>query len=110
MKPIERNLWRGMDEHGNCPYNYLVAQEGLRDHDDQCKLLIVKQREFEDRLKRLSLDHDRYYDAYLKLKDAALDLVQRLELDRDVKNNDWWLNERVKIMEVIDNNGGSYEE
>jgi len=29
-------------------------------------------------------------------------LVQRLELDKDVKKNNWWLNERVKIMEVID--------
>ena len=24
-----------MNEHRDCPYNYLVAQEGLRDHEDQ---------------------------------------------------------------------------
>lgn len=29
-------------------------------------------------------------------------MVQRLELDKDVKKNNWWLNERAKIMEVID--------
>ncbi len=37
-----------------------------------------------------------------KLKEAAFALVQRLELDKDVKKNNWWLNERAKIMEVID--------
>ena len=91
-----------MNEHRDCPYNYLVAQEGLRDHEDQCKLLIAKQHEFEDRFTRLSLDHDKYYHAYHELKNAAIALVQRLELDKDVKKNNWWLNERAKIMEVID--------
>ena len=37
-----------------------------------------------------------------ELKEAAFALVQRLELDKDVEKNDWWLNERAKIMEVID--------
>jgi hypothetical protein len=37
-----------------------------------------------------------------ELKEAAFALVQRLELDKDVKKNNWWLNERAKIMEVID--------
>ena len=37
-----------------------------------------------------------------ELKEAALALVKRLELDKDVKKNNWWLNERAKIMEVID--------
>jgi uncharacterized protein (DUF3084 family) len=90
-----------LNEHIDCPYNYLVAQEGLRDHEDQCKLLVVKQHEFEDRFTRLSLDHDKYYDAYHELKDAAIALVERLECDKDVKENNWWLNERAKIMEVI---------
>lgn len=44
-----------------------------------------------------------------ELKEAAIALVQRLELDKDVKNNNWWLNERAKIMEVIDDNEG-YDE
>jgi hypothetical protein len=30
----------------------------------------------------------------------------RLELDKDVKKNNWWLSERAKIMEVIDDNEG----
>jgi hypothetical protein len=47
------------------------------------------------------LDHDKYYDAYHELKDAAIALVERLECDKDVKENNWWLNERAKIMEVI---------
>jgi hypothetical protein len=38
------------------------------------------------------------------LKEAAIALVQRLELDKDVKKNNWWLNERAKIMELIDDN------
>ncbi len=46
-------------------------------------------------------DHNKYYDAYHELKDAAISLVQRLELDKDVKKNNWWLNERAKIMEVV---------
>lgn len=49
-----------------------------------------------------SLDHDKYYDAYHELKDAAIALVEILESDKDVKENNWWLNERAKIMEVID--------
>ena len=98
-----------MNEHRYCPYNYLVAQEGLHDHEDQCKLLIAKQYEFEDRFTRLSLDHDKYYHAYHELKNAAIALVQRLELDKDVKKNNWWLNERAKIMEVIDDNEGRDE-
>ena len=98
-----------MNKHRDCPYNYFVAQEGLRDHEDQCKLLIVKQYEFEDRFTRLSLDHDKYYVAYHELKDAAIALVERLELDKDVKKNNWWLNERAKIMEVIDDNEGRDE-
>lgn len=98
-----------MNEHRDCPYNYLVAQEGLRDHEDQCKLLIAKQHEFEDRFTRLSLDHDKYYHAYHELKNAAIALVSRLELDKDVKKNNWWLNERAKIMEVIDDNEGRDE-
>ena len=44
-----------------------------------------------------------------ELKEAAIALVQRLELDKDVKKNNWWLNERAKIMEVIDDNEG-YDE
>ena len=55
---------------------------------------------------RLSLDHDKYYDAYHELRDAAIALVQRLELDKDVKENNWWLTERAKIMEAIDDNKG----
>lgn len=39
-----------------------------------------------------------------ELKEAAIALVQRLELDKDVKKNNWWLNERAKIMELIDDN------
>jgi hypothetical protein len=46
-------------------------------------------------------DHNKYYEAYHELKDAAISLVQRLELDKDVKKNNWWLNERAKIMEVV---------
>ena len=38
------------------------------------------------------------------LKEAALALVKILELDKDVKKNNWWLNERAKIMELIDDN------
>ena len=45
-----------MNKHRDCPYNYLVAQEGLR-------------------------DHDKYYDAYHELKDAAIALVSRLEFE-----------------------------
>ena len=52
----------------------------------------------------LFLDLDKCYGAYHELKDAAIALVQRLELDKDVKKNNWWLNERAKIMEVIDDN------
>lgn len=37
-----------------------------------------------------------------ELKEAAFALVRRLELDEDVEKNNWWLNERAKIMEVID--------
>ena len=91
-----------MNEHRDCPYNYLVAQEGLRDHEEQCRLLVAKRHEFEDRFTRLDLDHDKYYDAYHELKNAAIALVQRLELDKDVKKNNWQHNERTKIMEVID--------
>jgi len=98
-----------MNEHRDCPYSYLVAQEGLRDHEDQCKLLVARQHEFEDRLTRLGLDHDKYYDAYHELKDATIALVRILESDQDVKKNNWWLNERAKIMEVIDDHGG-YDE
>jgi hypothetical protein len=43
------------------------------------------------------------YDT-VELKEAAIALVQRLELDKDVKKNNWWLNERAKIMELIDDN------
>lgn len=57
-----------MNEHRDCPYNYLVAQEGLHNHENYCKLLMAKQQEFEDRVKELSLDHDKYYNAYLELK------------------------------------------
>lgn len=63
----------------------------------------------EDKFTKLSLDHDKYYDAYHELKDAAIALVQRLELDKDVKKNNWWLNERAKIMEVIYDNEGYNE-
>jgi len=48
-------------------------------------------------------------DAYRELENAAIALVQRLELDKDVKKNNWWLNERAKIMEVIDDNEGCDE-
>ena len=41
-----------MNEHRDCPYNYLVAQEGLRDHEEQCRLLVAKRHEFEDRFTR----------------------------------------------------------
>lgn len=33
-----------MNEHRDCSYNYLPAQEGLRDHEDQCKLLMEAQK------------------------------------------------------------------
>lgn len=91
-----------MNEHRECPYNYLVGT-------GQCKQLTVQQYAFEDRLISLGIERDKYYDAYHELKDAVIALVQRLELDKDVKKNNWWLNERAKIMKVIDDNEG-YDE
>jgi|LSQX01.2.fsa_nt_gb hypothetical protein len=65
-------------------------------------------------MKVMGVDVDHVYKQYKErikqkerakiheLKDAAIALVERLESDKDVKENNWWLNERAKIMEVID--------
>ena len=84
-----------MNELRDCPYNYLVGT-------GQCKQLTVQQHAFEDRLISLNIDRYKYYDAYHELKGAVIALVQRL--GKDVKKNNWWLNERAKIMKVIDDN------
>lgn len=51
-----------------------------------------------DLLKRAN----KYECAYLELKDAAINLVDRLEFDPEVKKFNWWLDERIKIKVIID--------
>ena len=53
---------------------------------------------------------DLIYQTFCKRCDqCVLWKTKKLELDKDVKKNNWWLNERAKIMEVIEDNEGCDE-
>ena len=90
LKKIMNKAW--IDWHGDIPAEDIPFPESCNPSfrvgfESACEALLPMLK-----------DADKYHE----LKDAAIALVQRLELDKDVKKNNWWLNERAKIMEAIE--------
>jgi hypothetical protein len=90
-----------------------AQKDALERERDELKEAFAKDEkayaELSEKYFRLEQDNALLRKRLEPIKTAAIALVQRLELDKDVKNNNWWLNERAKIMEVIDDNEGCDE-
>ena len=86
-----------------CPFNYMEANLGLSRGDADCLLFKNTQNGMRE---LLDISHDEYRETYSELQDLiskAENLLYTIELDKDVKEKRWWLDERAQLAEAIDN-------